>query len=1090
MNPVSTPEDIADLPEKAVQLAAEVLKASRNYESSSDRAHSGKMARMMADEAGKKFTIAMADQVLRMHRPARSAKRLQSLLQEYGLPKYLSWFERCLLWVGNKVAQVMPGWVMPLVKKKVRTDSAHVIISAEPNQFPTYLAKRAEDQIRINFNQLGEAVLGDREADHRLELYLKRLREPGINYCSVKLSSMLSQISLTGYENTLVETKERLRQIYRAAIQGGDTAGPKFVNLDMEEYRDLHMTVDVFQAVLDEPEFEKLDAGIVLQAYLPDSFKVMQSLTEWAKKRYERTQAGIKIRLVKGANLAMEQVEASLEDWPQAPYRSKTESDANYKRMLEFGCRPENAKVVRLGIASHNLFDIAYALLLRERRGVAEFTEFEMLEGMANGQALEIRERTGNLVVYSPVCYDAEFESAIAYLVRRFDENTSPGSFLGALFALQEGTPAWNEQRDAFLAACRLAHDPTLSAEPNRTQNRATEEIDAVSATEPFHNAANTDFSLPANRTWIQEIVQDWQTRTIDPIPLQVGGEIRTTDDQLPAHDPSRPNTVAYKYSIGDRQDVERAFQCAEEAQKDWEALGVAKRGEILRQVAVEIARGRGDVIGTMMLDAGKAIIESDVEITEAVDFANYYAQSLDDPCWTDGTELRAAGVVVVTPPWNFPYAIPAGGCLAALMAGNAVILKPAPESVLTAWTMVQQLWAAGVPKSVLQFLPLQDGETGKALISDPRAAIVILTGAYSTAELFQSWRPEMRLYAETSGKNAMIISAAADLDLAVKDLVHGAFGHAGQKCSATSLALVQREVYESKKFLNQLKDAAQSLKVAGSWNPSAKLTPVIREPGDELKQGLTTLEPGESWLLKPQMIDDNPCLWSPGIKLGVKRGSWYHRTECFGPVLGLICVDSFEEALEIQNDNAFGLTGGLYSLDPQEIERWRDGVEVGNAYINRSTTGAIVQRQPFGGWKNSCVGPGAKAGGPNYVSSLGEWMETGMPAKSAAASRWQEVCQRLGQMVDEVNVETLQEISANYQQWWDSYFVKEHDPSHLHGETNHFRYRVRDWHLVRVQENTNARQALARVALASLVTGVKIELSPRSRRRLDPAIG
>ncbi len=716
----NTPADIADLPEKTIKLAAEVLRASREHETSEERSYSETMARMMDDEPGKKFTIAMVDQVLRMQKPRRSANRLASLIREYGIPKYFAWFDRCLMWCGNMFAKVFPGLVMPFVKRRVRTDSSHVIISAEKDKFPHYLAKRRAEGIRINFNQLGEAVLGDREADRRLQIYLDRLTEPDIDYCSVKLSSVVSQISLTGYDKTLEEIKECLRKIYRAAIKGGTEDQPKFVNLDMEEYRDLHMTVDVFQSVLDEPEFDHLSAGIVLQAYLPDSFAVQKSLTEWARRRHGRTGTGIKIRLVKGANLAMEQVEASLEDWPQAPYYNKIESDANFKRMLAFGCRPENASIVRLGIASHNLFDISYALLLRERRGVAEYTEFEMLEGMANGQALEIRERTGNLVVYTPACYDAEFESAVAYLVRRFDENTQPGSFLGTLFALQEGTPDWEEQSQAFLDACRLAHDAKLSSAPNRKQNRWRETIQTRPADQPFHNEANTDFSLPDNRHWIADVVKRWSQKKIDPIPIQVGGQEKHTEHKRDGADPSRPGVVAYQYSRADADDLETALQTAVDAQPAWETLGVEGRAKILREVAAVFARGRGDTIGTMLLDAGKAITEADVEITEAIDFANYYAGSLDDPVWQDGATMKAAGVVVVTPPWNFPYAIPAGGVLAALMAGNSVILKPASETVLTAWQLANQLWEAGVPKDVLQFITLKDHDLGKTMICDP----------------------------------------------------------------------------------------------------------------------------------------------------------------------------------------------------------------------------------------------------------------------------------------------------------------------------------------------------------------------------------
>ena len=315
--------DISDLPEKAVQLAAEILNASRANETSQERSRSAMMARMMDDEAGKKFTIAMADQVLRMKRPARAAQRMASLVREYGVPKYFTGLDRLSLSLGNIAAGLIPSTVMPIVKSKVRKDSQHVIISAEEKDFAKYLADRKQEKIQINFNQLGEAVLGDREADRRLHDNERRLLEPGVDYISIKLSSIVSQISLIGYRQTLETIKSRLRTIYRAAIKGGSASGPKFVNLDMEEYRDLHLTVDVFCELLDEPEFEKLEAGIVLQGYLPDSFLVQQSLTDWARGRQERGGAGIKIRLVKGANLAMETVEAAWRIGPQQRFTAR-----------------------------------------------------------------------------------------------------------------------------------------------------------------------------------------------------------------------------------------------------------------------------------------------------------------------------------------------------------------------------------------------------------------------------------------------------------------------------------------------------------------------------------------------------------------------------------------------------------------------------------------------------------------------------------------------------------------------------------------------------------------------------------------------
>ncbi|MFO0454737.1 MAG: proline dehydrogenase family protein, partial [Planctomycetota bacterium] len=460
----------SDISERSVKLAAELLRASRSRETAAERAHSAQMARLMQDDEVKKFTIIMNYQILKIEQPNRAAQRLQGLVDRFGYPKFLKSWDRTKLWAGNFLAGVAPGFVMPQINQQVRKQSSNVIISAEPAKFASYFRERTAQGIRVNFNQLGEAVLGDHEADRRWKFYLDKLRDSEVTYVSVKLSSIVSQISMTGYRQTIETIKQRLREVYRAAQQNR-SGKAKFVNLDMEEYRDLHMTVDVFREVLDEPEFEKYEAGIVLQAYLPDSFAVQQELTEWARQRHARTGTGIKIRLVKGANLAMEQVEAAHRGWPQAPYHSKPAVDANFKRMLEFGSRPENARVVRLGVASHNLFDVAHTMLVREERGVGDRIEFEMLEGMANAQALEVTARVGGLTIYTPAVLDHEFEAAVAYLVRRLDENTAPGSFLGALFGLEEGSPAWNEQKEAFLKACQLARDPQLQAHPNRTQN-------------------------------------------------------------------------------------------------------------------------------------------------------------------------------------------------------------------------------------------------------------------------------------------------------------------------------------------------------------------------------------------------------------------------------------------------------------------------------------------------------------------------------------------------------------------------------------------------------------------------------------------
>jgi RHH-type proline utilization regulon transcriptional repressor/proline dehydrogenase/delta 1-pyrroline-5-carboxylate dehydrogenase len=463
-----------------------------------------------------------------------------------------------------------------------------------------------------------------------------------------------------------------------------------------------------------------------------------------------------------------------------------------------------------------------------------------------------------------------------------------------------------------------------------------------------------------------------------------------------------------------------------------------------------------------MVHDAAKTIHEGDAEVSEACDFARYYAASAGQigRLETEGVDFTPLGTVVVASPWNFPFAIPAGGVLAALAAGNAVILKPAPESVLTAWLVAGQCWEAGVPADVLQFLPCPDDEVGQALISHDEVDAVILTGSYETASMFLSWKPGLRLHAETSGKNAMIITAAADIDLAVKDLVHSAFSHSGQKCSAASLAIVEARVYDDPAFRAQLADAVISLKVGPPGELDTVIGPLVRAPRGPLLSALSSLEEGEQWLVQPRADPSNPHLWTPAVKLGVRPGSPFHQTECFGPVLGVIRAENLDQAIDWQNATPFGLTGAIHSLDPTEISHWLERVQVGNAYVNRGTTGAIVNRQPFGGWKRSVVGPTFKAGGPNYVLSLGRWATN-----------------------SDVDPECF---ARSIENWWKTELAIGHDPSKLTFERNVLRY-VPLPDLVFLRAGGDATDDQVALALAAAAkAGVTVAVSsPRARPRL-----
>jgi RHH-type proline utilization regulon transcriptional repressor/proline dehydrogenase/delta 1-pyrroline-5-carboxylate dehydrogenase len=371
--------------------------------------------------------------------------------------------------------------------------------------------------------------------------------------------------------------------------------------------------------------------------------------------------------------------------------------------------------------------------------------------------------------------------------------------------------------------------------------------------------------------------------------------------------------------------------------------------------------------------------------------------------------------------------------------------------------------------------------DIGTHLIAHPEVKAIVLTGSRDTARLFARLAPQTPLFAETSGKNAIVVMPDADLDLAAADLVSSAFGYAGQKCSAASLAICVGDVYASARFRRQLVDAARSLVLGPAEDPSVTMPQLIGKPSPDLRRALTQLEPGERWLLQPRLVDAGRNLWSPGIKDGVRPGSWFHRTECFGPVLGLMTAEDLDEALGIQNGTSFGLTGGIHSLDPATVDRWIERVEVGNAYVNRAITGAVVQRQPFGGWKDSVVGPGAKAGGPNYVAQLGTWVDDDLPVRGepvhAVIAQWV--------MPVEAKLDPRERdwlgAALRSDMWWRAHhFRNEHDPTGLFCEANVLRYQAIARLVVRAQSDASVVETI-RVIAAAYLAGCRVELSTAS---------
>ena len=1070
MNASATrPQDLAD---DAIALVRRWLAEAAEVPADPSAA---RLAGVLRDPDGLDFTVGFVDGVVRPEDLSVAAKKLAELVPL--TPGFLPAAMRGAIGLGGAFAKPMPGVVVPIARKVLRQMVSHLIIDASDAKLGPAIAKIKKDDVRLNVNLLGEAILGEGEAARRLAGTEKLLARPDVDYVSIKVSSTVAPHNHWAFDEAVAHIEQQLLPLFERAAAATPN---KFINLDMEEYKDLDLTLAVFMGILDRPEFLTLSAGIVLQAYLPDALGAMMRLQDWSAARVARGGAPIKVRVVKGANLPMELVDAAIHGWPAATWGTKQASDTSYKAVLDYSLQADRVRNVRIGVAGHNLFDVALAWLLAKARGAERGIEFEMLLGMATGQAEAVKREVGGLLLYTPVVHPEEFDVAIAYLIRRLEEGASQENFMSAVFELNENTELFDREQERFLASLADVEAITGSgavdsyAVPaaNRVQDRHSYDESGASARVEsrvsggytgFGNTPDTDPDLPGNRAWGREIA----SRMIGSV---------LGDD-----------TVAAAQIVSD-QELDATIARGTAASEGWQALGADERARILHRAGERLEARRAELLEVMGSEAGKTLDQGDPEVSEAIDFAHFYATLGQELEKVDGATFVPQKLTAVIPPWNFPVAIPAGGVLAALSAGSSVIIKPATQSARSGAVMVEALWEAGVPRDVLQMVQFADRALGSSLVADPRVDRLILTGAYETAVTFRGLRKDLPILAETSGKNAIIVTPNADLDLAAKDVAQSAFGHAGQKCSAASLVILVGSVATSKRFRGQLLDAVRSMRVGTPENLETQIGPVIAAPGDKLLRGLTTLGAGERWAIRPgELTSDSPLaidrsgknkLWSPGVREGVQRGSEYHLTEYFGPILGIMTAKTLDEAIDMVNEIDYGLTSGLHSLDRDELALWLSRIQAGNLYVNRGITGAIVRRQPFGGWKKSAIGAGTKAGGPNYLHGLGDWTDAAIAAPLRAprpsVAPLLTAAERAG--VAGEDLDWLRAALGSDATAWEEEFGIARDASQLGIERNVLRY-----HPVPVTIRATADAALpqiVRAVAAGVAAGATSELS------------
>ncbi|WZO96979.1 proline dehydrogenase family protein [Isosphaeraceae bacterium EP7] len=853
------------------------------------------------------------------------------------------------------------------------------IAGSDPREALQTVLRLRQRGIGFTADLLGEAVISEAEADIYQQSCLSLIsglvgslddepERPGIDRgfdgpvprvnLSIKLTSLTTDFDALHAEATAAAVCGRLRPILREAQRLG-----AYVHVDMEQYAHKDLTLEIFRRVLSEPEFLNWpDVGIVAQAYLAETFDDLKGLRDWAEARG----TPVTIRLVKGAYWDYEVIHAQEAGWPVPVYTEKWQSDANFERCSRF--LMENSRVLRPALASHNVRSLAAGLAVAESLGVPKNAyELQVLHGMGEPIARALVASEYRVRVYTP--YGAILPG-MAYLVRRLLENTSNESFLKASFVDR-----------------REVDDLLRNPEEVGTMlgiRRRTKATPAVVIQAPFCNEPLTDFTRrPAREAMLAALkrVEGALGRTY-PLRLD-GNEIRSTGT-LDSTDPGRSSRLVGRFAMATADHASLAVRIAREAAPGWAATPASDRAAVLMRAAVILRERKFDLAAWEVYECAKPWREADGDVAEAIDFCEFYAREMlrlaqpvvrDVPGETNRIEVIPRGVAVVIPPWNFPLAIPCGMTVAALVAGNPVILKPAEQSPTIAWHLAEILGEAGLPPGVLQFLPGEGEDIGRALVEDPGVDLIAFTGSVKVGlEINRSAaqsRPGMdhvkRVIAEMGGKNAIIIDDDADLDEAVLGVVRSAFGYSGQKCSACSRVIVLDRIYEA--FVVRLAEAARAVVIGQAEDPETVVGPLIdAEAADRIRMysGLAETEGRVVARGNPGPLVQHGHFVAPIVVADVLPSARLAREEIFGPVVVVLRASDLADAIEIANGTSYALTGGIYSRSPANIERIRRSFRVGNLYINRPITGAIVDRQPFGGFKLS--GIGTKAGGSDYL--------------------------------------------------------------------------------------------------------------------------
>lgn len=971
------------------------------------------LGEVLGGEGGLDFTRDFVDLVARPDDAFVAAVNLRSVAQAApgGLPKPL----RLAVRAGGVASMGLPWAVVPLAKRSLRRIVGHLLVCAPIPADPVDVARRPDALGRAlsaaavagagrTLAVLGEPVLGPDSAARRIALTRRVIGRPDVDQLCVRLGDLVPNLSEWGIDADAARLVEALRPLLLDAIATGTR-----ITLEGNAYREHRLVPTVLALALADPELAEADLGVTVQAALPESSAVLARLTRWSQDRVARGLRPVHVRLVKGDLVGRETVASILSGLPVPVLPSKRDTDAQFKRLIDAALTPDAVLAVRPVIASNNLFDLAFAQELALRRGLEGAFGAEVLLGVSPGQAAAVAETIDDVRVFTPVVRPKDFEFAIDYLLDRVEDAANPESYLSAVSEIAHDPSTFETERARFSSALSLA-EGGLGSGSHRLQHRAREWDPSERDSALFYRppAEERRFDTGGLTAAVLGLTRGSQGEvTLEPagVPLRVPVVAESGFANEPDTDATHAEnrgwaralvTAAIASRDGADQPGEAQVSTARDASRDpaemieaaladgeaWRELSGSARGTVLRRAALGLVAARDRLIGVLAAETGRPIAELDREISGAVDAARFVGTLAERLDAVRGATFVPDALTAVVVDAASPIARLAEAVLSALAAGSAVLLLPDPATARTAAVFVEELEAASLPPGLIRLaLEPADSPVGpdaeslaERFAADSRVDRMLLLTDRARARAVVRRRPDLRVHAQLTAVGSLVVTPNADLADAARDVAASAFRGAGSDPSGIQLVLLVGSVGRSKRFQRLLRDAVRALRAEAEDPLSVDLGPLSRPASGDARRALVDLDAGESWLLAPEPLDDSGRLWSPGIRLGVRRDSWFATTPVQAPVIGVMTAHTLSEALQMQAGPASGAVAGLHSLDADEIAVWVDQAPAASLHVNRATVEHRIGRQAFGGWGDAGMGLQPLSGGPNRLITLGSW--------------------------------------------------------------------------------------------------------------------